>query len=129
MSPRVSPRVFRQQRMVATMEKRAAWLEQAMKVTSCDPQRLAEVRDCSRLKPPAVEPLSAEQVAQQVLAVRLRNIETLCDEVRELVDGAGSAITVDLLESFASMCRDMETRFAYAVDAAAQRAGVVASAN
>lgn len=70
-------------------------------------------------KPVYTEPL------REVLAVHLRNIETLTEELREVIDAGGHAVD---LRSLVERARAAEGSLSWMVESAARGAGLVAVA-
>lgn len=127
MADRVSRRVAQKRQAVDRMRKQTSWLEEAAKAPAADTAALAELRDRFPIRRPAEVPPTERELVRQELAARLRNLETLADELRDVVDAAGEAVSVVLLEHLACTCGELEVALAGAVESAAEGAGVVAA--
>jgi hypothetical protein len=91
------------------------------------PSGHAVLAETVRRKPaPVPPPPTATELARDELAVRLRNLESLCEEVRGLVEAAGEAATAEVLRGLCVAAEGAESALEAAVGAAAEGAGLEA---
>ncbi|MDQ2651566.1 MAG: hypothetical protein M3Z20_00865 [Chloroflexota bacterium] len=124
MASRLSPAAARRQRTVETNNKRMRWLDEAANPPPRDSAAFEELRDLFPKRRLLEVPPTERELVRQQLAARLRNLETLAEELREVIDVAGEAVTVELLESLQSTCGEIEGALQGTVERAAQSTGL-----